>query len=157
MNKKSCAAGVLLASLLQFQLAGAADASAQNAAVSLSAAQLEKIRTVMAQEGEVTVTAKFVSDHLGVTRDLETVIVPAMAVRDDQAVIHQFQLLPDDRGVLLSEIRGDTIDYYWIDGSYALISAMRTRAHQISPLPRSEATLQARQELGYWAQFADTH
>jgi hypothetical protein len=147
--------------LLSFMLAGGGIVDCAAAAERpLSEAQLAKIKGWIAEHGSADSVNKIVTDILGLTQGDETISSRALAVRgsEGEADIHQIDVLPDGKGYLEARFHDGKAEIYWADVNFTLqfaVDGVRGARPDLMSFPQAEGGL--REELAWWARFADTH
>jgi hypothetical protein len=126
----------------------------------LSEAQLAKIKSWIAEHGSADSVNKIVTDILGLTQGDETISSRALAVRgsEGETDVHQIDVLPNGRGYLEAHFHDDKAEIYWADVNFTLqfaVDGVRGARPDLMSFPEAEGGL--RQELSWWARFADTH
>jgi hypothetical protein len=136
----------------------ARDAVAQERA--LSDAQLDKIKGWIGQYGRDAELNKIATEILGLTKDAETISARSLVVRDANNTddIHQISTIPNGKGFVEEHFHDDKADVYWADGNLALISALNgVRGGRPAEMSFPQAQASFRDELAWWAKFADAH
>jgi hypothetical protein len=126
----------------------------------LSAAQLDKVNSWIAQGGSNVGVNKVSTDILGLTKNDETISTRALAVKDpgNATEIHLIGTLPDGKGYLEEHFHQDKAEIYWADKDLVLVSASNgIRGGRPAEMSFTEAQTEFAAELAWWAKFADTH
>jgi hypothetical protein len=150
----------LICAFLGLLLAGGRIINVAAAEQPLSEAQLAKIKGWIAEHGSADSVNKIVTDILGLTQGDETISSHALAVRgsEGEADIHQIDVLSDGKGYLEAHFHDGKAEIYWADVNFVLqfaVDGVRGARPDLMSFPEAEGGL--RQELAWWAKFADTH
>ncbi len=124
----------------------------------LSDAQIRKIDGLIAQQGRDVAISPVITDIVGLTQKDQTISCHAFgAVDADSNDIRHIYLLPDGKGYLLDYFHQQIVEVYWADRTMMLIAALSgVRGQKPEPASFAQAQYGFRNELAWWAKFADT-
>lgn len=159
MNYRPRRATVFGILLLAAVLAGPSFVNESVAAASqLSDIQLGKIKGWIGEHGGPDSVSKILTDILGLTQDNQTITSRALAVHGSDGAIHQIDVLPNRKGYLVAYFHDRSAEIFWANLNFGLQSAVEgARAARPAAMSVPEAEAGLKQELAWWATFADTH
>ncbi len=125
----------------------------------LSDAQIKKIDDLIAQQGRDVAISPVITDIVGLTQKDQTISCRAFgAVDAGSSDIRHVYLLPDGKGYLIDYFHQQIVEVYWADRNMVLIAALSgVRGQKPEPASFAQAQYGFRNELTWWAKFADTH
>jgi hypothetical protein len=127
---------------------------------SLSDAQIKKIDGWIAGKGNNVIISAVITEILGLTEGDQTISSRAFAAVDPETgnEIHQIYLLPGLKGYLVDHFHQDKVEVYWTDKDFVLKAALAgVRGEKPGPTSFQEAQLVFRNEVAWWAKFADAN
>ena len=127
---------------------------------SLTDAQFEKINRWIADKGNDVAISPVITDILGLTQNDQTISSRAFAAVDPENgnEIHQIYLLPGQKGYLVDHFHQDKVEVYWTDKELVLKAALAgIRGEKPGPTSFPESQSVFRNELAWWAKFADAN
>jgi len=152
---------IIFAALSSVVLAAVPNFAVRAAAAerSLSDAEIKKLNILMAQQGKDVAISPLITDIVGLTQNEQTITCRAFgAVDPNTNDIRHIYLLPAGKGYLIDYFHADIVEVYWADKDLALIAALSgVRGQKPGPASFQQAQFGFRNELAWWAKFADTH
>ena len=127
---------------------------------SLTDAQFTKINGWIAEKGNDVAISPVITDILGLTQNDQTISSRAFAAVDPENgnEIHQIYLLPGQKGYLVDHFHQDKVEVYWTDKELVLKAALAgIRGEKPGPTSCPESQSVFRNELAWWAKFADAN
>ena len=125
----------------------------------LSDVELKKLDDLIAQQGRDIAISPVITDIVGLTQNDQTITCRAFgAVDPDTNDIRHIYRLPEGKGYLIDYFHADIVEVYWADNGLALVAALSgVRGQKPGPASFQQAQFGFRNELAWWAKFADTH
>jgi hypothetical protein len=134
--------------------------AANAAEPTLSPAQLHKIDGWIADKGRVVAVSPIITDILGLTKSDQSISCRAFAALDAGVDhdIRQIYELPGGNGYLEDHFHQDRVTVYWANKDFVLIAAVSgVRGELPAPTSFTQAQIEFRDEIAWWANYADTH